>query len=155
MFKSSGQVGVVDRVRELRKKMNARGWQSSPMTFGCMTVALVMTHTTVLKGFAVAKLVKEVFSTYEEMKHRGIDLNSSTCFFFGCAVLEVNLEKCAPERGNTIHTWKSDENCGESPAAILAGPRFCQRRSAKDSCVDGVSYCPQTTDLHTRQYYGS
>ena len=33
---------MVDPVRDLWKEMNARGLQSSPASFGCMTVALVV-----------------------------------------------------------------------------------------------------------------
>ena len=94
MIKSFGQKGDVDRVRELWKQMTARGMQPGPVTFGCMAEALMMygqpdealelihIHadseetrpsidtvicTTVLKGFAMARRSKDVFSTYEEM----------------------------------------------------------------------------------------
>merc|ERR1719284_793780 len=42
MIKSFGQMGDVDRVRELWKQMTARGLQPGPVTFGCMAEALVM-----------------------------------------------------------------------------------------------------------------
>ena len=39
MIKSFGQMGDVDRVRELWKQMTVRGLQSGPLTFGCMADA--------------------------------------------------------------------------------------------------------------------
>ena len=42
MIKSYGQMGDVDRVRELWKQMTSRGLQPDPLTFGCMAEARVM-----------------------------------------------------------------------------------------------------------------
>jgi len=105
MIKSLGQVGELERVRDLWRQMFARGLHPGQVTFGCMAEALVMNgqpdealklihdhvdsedtghcintviYTSVLKGFAMARRVKEVFSTYEEMKHRGIQPNTVT-----------------------------------------------------------------------------
>ena len=104
-FKSFGQMGDVDRVREVWKQMTACGLQPGPLTFGCMAEALVMygqpvealelihshanseetrpcsntvTYTTDLKGFTMAKRTKDVFSTNEELKQRSVGLNTVT-----------------------------------------------------------------------------
>ena len=42
MIKSFGQMGDVDRVRELWKQMTARGLQPGPLTFGCIAEALAL-----------------------------------------------------------------------------------------------------------------
>ena len=52
-----------------------------------------MTSTTVIKGFAMDKRAKEVFSMYEEMKQRGIDLNTVT--------FNIMLDACA--KCNAMH----------------------------------------------------
>ena len=79
------------------------GLQPGPVTFGCMAEALAMngqpdeaiefihihadseetknfintvTHTTILKGIAMARRAKGVLSTCEMMKHRGFGLNT-------------------------------------------------------------------------------
>ena len=141
MIKSSGQMGGVDWVCDLWKEMNARGLQPSPATFGCMAEGLVMngqpdealelicshadseelrpfistvTYTTVLSGFAMAEHAKEVFSTYEELMHRSIDLNRLICLELGW--------NCAPERDNTIHSWKGGENSAAPYESPESGP---------------------------------
>ena len=103
MIKSFGQIREVDRVRELWKQMTARGLQRGPVTFGCMAEALaingqpdeamelihihadseetrnfinIVTYATILKGFAMARRAKDVFSTYEMIKHRGFGRNT-------------------------------------------------------------------------------
>ena len=95
MVKCFGQIGVVDRVRELWKQLTLRGLQPGPLAFSCMTVALVtyehpdealvlihihansekaracintVTYNTVLKDFTMGKRAKEVFSTFEVLK---------------------------------------------------------------------------------------
>ena len=42
MIKSFGQMGDVDRVRELWKQVTGRGLQPGPLTFGCMVEALAL-----------------------------------------------------------------------------------------------------------------
>jgi pentatricopeptide repeat protein len=56
-----------------------------------------VTYTTVLKGFAMARRAKDVFSTYEEMKHRGISLNTVT--------FNTMLDACA--KCNAMHRASS------------------------------------------------
>ena len=56
-----------------------------------------VTYTTVLQGFAMARRAKDVFSTYEEMKHRGISLNTVT--------FNTMLDACA--KCNAIHRASS------------------------------------------------
>ena len=95
IVKYFGQMGVVDRVRELWKQLTPRGLQPGPLAFSCMTAALVMyellsealvlshnhansekaracinavTYNTVLKGFTMGKRAKEVLSTVEVLK---------------------------------------------------------------------------------------
>ena len=124
MVKSFGQMGDVDRVRELWKQMTARGLQPGPLTFGCMAEALVMygqpdealelihshanseetrpcintlTYTTDLKGFTKAKRAKEVFSTNEETKQWSVGLNTVT--------FNTMLDACAT--CNAIHRASS------------------------------------------------
>ena len=103
MVKYFGQMGVVDRVRELWKQLTPHGLQPGPLAFSFMTVALVMyehpdealvlihshansekvkacintvTYNTVLKGFTMGKRAKEVFSTFEAVKYQSIGLNT-------------------------------------------------------------------------------
>ena len=93
-------MGDVDQVRDPWKQIAGRGLQPGPLTFGCMAEALalneqpgealelihshanseetrpcinIVTYTTVPRGFAMAKHVKKVFSTYEGMEQPGID----------------------------------------------------------------------------------
>ena len=44
----------------------------------------------------------------------------ATCLELDCALLEVSLEKCAPERENTIHCWTGGENCAASNESLEA-----------------------------------
>ena len=153
LIKSSGQLGDVDRFRELWKEMNARGLQPGPATFGCMAKAPVMngqpdealelirshadseetrpsintvTYTTVLKGFAMAERAKEVFSTYAEMKHRSIGLNRLTCLELGCAVLRIVLQNVTTP---FTHGWvvRIVPPRTRHPKPILTSPSFCLR----------------------------
>ena len=124
MIKSYGQVGDVDRVRELWKQMTSRGLQPDPLTFGCMAEALLLngqpdealelihshanseetrpcintvTYTTVLKGFAMVNRATEVFTTYEEMRQRSVNLNTVT--------FSTRLHACA--KCNAMHRASS------------------------------------------------
>ena len=57
----------------------------------------MVTYATVLKGFVMARRAKDVFSTYEEVKHRGISLNTVT--------FNTMLDACA--QYNAMHRASS------------------------------------------------
>jgi len=105
MIKAYGQSGHVARVRELWQEMEARNVKPTAITLGCMMEALVknqqpdeawqllqaqldaeeskscvntVIYSTVLKGFAVARRIDQVFNVYKEMLNRGIPCNTIT-----------------------------------------------------------------------------
>ena len=83
------------------------------------------TYTTIPKGFAMAKCAKKVFSTYEDMKQPGVDLNtvSFNAMLDACAKCNAYIALIACGRDKAVYVELD-------PHLLHVGEGYC--------CDDGV-----------------